>query len=249
MKKNIIFDKNLQLQNGIDVNSINATNIVVETVSQTGDLSIDGNLTISKDLDINGTTLNTSSNELNINKSINTSGSLICNGITNNSGTSSNTLLGQYNFFDQVNLNGSTYGVTQSYTNNTNLLATCSFVKSQFVNDISFNSNISVAGNLTVSGNVTATSFNATSDRRIKNNILSIDREVIDNILPRKYINLLTGKVEFGLIADEIQEIYPQIVNGNKDSLEFQSVNYIQLIPLLIKEVKDLKNKFKQLNI
>ena len=54
MKKNIIFDKNLQLQNGIDVNSINATNIVVETVSQTGDLSIDGNLTISKDLDING---------------------------------------------------------------------------------------------------------------------------------------------------------------------------------------------------
>ena len=142
MKKNIIFDKNLQLQNGIDVNSINATNIVVETVSQTGDLSIDGNLTISNDLNINGTTLYTSSNELNINKSINTSGTLICNGITNNSGTSSNTLLGQYNFFDQVNLNGSAYGVTQYYTNNTNLLATCSFVKSQFVNDISFNQNI-----------------------------------------------------------------------------------------------------------
>ena len=154
MKKNIIFDKNLQLQNGIDVNSINATNIVVETVSQTGDLSIDGNLTISKDLDINGTTLNTSSNELNVNKTINTSGSLICNGITNNSGTSSNTLLGQYNFFDQVNLIGSSYGVTQNYTNNTNLLATCSFVKSQFVNDISFNSNISVADNIYFNGNL-----------------------------------------------------------------------------------------------
>ena len=146
MKKNIIFDKNLQLQNGIDVNSVNATNIVVQTVSQTGDLSIDGNLTISKDLDINGTTLNTSSNELNVNKTINTSGSLICNGITNNSGTSSNTLLGQYNFFDQVNLIGSAYGVTQNYTNNTNLLATCSFVKSQFLYDISFNSNVDTTG-------------------------------------------------------------------------------------------------------
>ena len=279
MKKNIIFDKNFLNENGVNVNTINSQTITVETVNQTGDLSIDGNLTISNNLDINGTTLNTSSNELNINKTINTTGGIVCNQITNNSGTSSNTLLGQYNFFDQVNLNGSAYGVTQYYTNNTNLLATCSFVKSQFVNDISFNQNISVTdnidfngniyqngnlftgsnsftgsvdisgGNLTVSGNVTATSFNATSDRRIKNNILSIDREVIDNILPRKYTNLLTGKVEFGLIADEIQEIYPQIVNGNKDSLEFQSVNYIQLIPLLIKEVQDLKNKFKQLNI
>ena len=105
------------------------------------------------------------------------------------------------------------------------------------------------AGDLNVSGNVTATAFNATSDRRIKNNILSIDREVIDNILPRKYINKLTNKPEFGLIADEVEQIFPQVVNNHKDSLELQSVNYIQFIPLLIKEVKDLKNKFKQLNI
>ena len=392
MKKNIIFDKNFLNENGVNVNTINSQTITVETVNQTGDLSIDGNLTISNNLDINGTTLNTSSNELNINKTINTTGGIVCNQITNNSGTSSNTLLGQYNFFDQVNLNGSSYGVTQNYTNNTNLLATTSFVKSQFVNDISFTGNVNIGkyvtaslyngssgtfniqlstfgtpiyangmdstgansglqigwnnssyfgetdllnwaqlgsggfnfysissgfpiklvaslsingtsyisdnlgvknqtpaydldvsgninftgniyqngnifsggggssnnftgnvtitnGNLTVSGNVTATSFNATSDRRIKDNIISIDREVIDNILPRKYINKLTNIPEFGLIADEIQEIYPQIVNGNKDSLEFQSVNYIQLIPLLIKEVQELKNKFKQLNI
>ena len=44
-------------------------------------------------------------------------------------------------------------------------------------------------------------------------------------------------------------KIFPQVVNNHKDSLELQSVNYIQLIPLLIKEVKELKNKFKQLNI
>ena len=156
MKKNIIFDKNLQLQNGIDVNSINATNIVVETVSQTGDLSIDGNLTISKDLDINGTTLYTSSNELNVNKTINTSGSLICNGITNNSGTSSNTLLGQYNFFDQVNLIGSTYGVTLPSTDNSNKLATTSFVHSLAgTGGNNFTGNVTItAGDLTVTGNV-----------------------------------------------------------------------------------------------
>ena len=157
MKKNIIFDKNLQLQNGIDVNSIKATNIVVETVSQTGDLSIDGNLSILNDLDINGTTLYTSGSDLNINKTINTTGGIICNQITNNSGTSTNTLLGQYSFFDQVNLNGSAYGVTQNYTNNTNLLATCSFVKSQFVNDISF------TGNVNIGKYVTASLYNGSS--------------------------------------------------------------------------------------
>ena len=154
MKKNIIFDKNFLNENGVNVNTINSQTITVETVNQTGDLSIDGNLTISNNLDINGTTLNTSSNELNINKTINTTGGIVCNQITNNSGTSSNTLLGQYNFFDQVNLNGSSYGVTQNYTNNTNVLATCAFVKNQFVNDISFNSNISVADNIYFNGNL-----------------------------------------------------------------------------------------------
>ena len=76
MKKNIIFDKNLQLQNGIDVNTINSQTITVETVSQTGNLLVDGSLTVLSNLDINGTTLNTSSNELNVNTTINTTGNV-----------------------------------------------------------------------------------------------------------------------------------------------------------------------------
>ena len=47
--------------------------------------------------------------------------------------------------------------------------------------------------------------------------------------------------------------IFPQVVNNHKDSLELQSVNYIQFIPLLIKEVKELKRGLndiiKKLNI
>ena len=96
---------------------------------------------------------------------------------------------------------------------------------------------------------VTATSFNATSDRRIKQNILPIINETIDLIKPRKYFNKLTNKEEFGLIADELQEVYSNIVNGEKGGDVLQSVNYIQMIPLLIKEVQELKNKFKLLNI
>ena len=55
MKKNIIFDKNFVNQNGIDVTSVNATNIVVETVSQTGDLSINGNLVVTENITSSGT--------------------------------------------------------------------------------------------------------------------------------------------------------------------------------------------------
>ena len=64
---------------------------------------------------------------------------------------------------------------------------------------------------------------------------------------PRKYFNKITNKIEFGLIADEIQEIFPNLVNGDKDDDKLQSVNYIQLIALLIKEVKDLKQKINRI--
>ena len=112
-----------------------------------------------------------------------------------------------------------------------------------------FTGNVSITGNLTVSGNVSATSFNATSDRRIKHTILPIINETIDLIKPRKCLNKLTNREEFGLIADEVQEIYSNIVNGDKNGDMLQSINYIQMIPLLIKEVQELKNKFKDLNI
>ena len=48
------------------------------------------------------------------------------------------------------------------------------------------------------------------------------------------------------LIAHELQEIYPYLVNGLKDGENLQSVNYIGLIPILIKEVQELK---KEINI
>ena len=79
MKKNIIFDKNVQQQNGIDVTSVNATNIIVETVNQTGNLDISGNLTVTDNITSSGnlnvvdiTSSNiTSSGNINVSNSIN----------------------------------------------------------------------------------------------------------------------------------------------------------------------------------
>ena len=69
----------------------------------------------------------------------------------------------------------------------------------------------------------------------------------MDELIPVTYTNKLTERQDMGLIAHELQEVYPFLVHGEKDGKEYQSVNYTGLIPLLIKEVKWLKNELAQL--
>ena len=98
----------------------------------------------------------------------------------------------------------------------------------------------------TASGTCSAVTFNATSDYRIKENIqLLNDTYNIDNLKPSTYFNTKSGKQDIGLIAHELQEIYPELVTGEKDGKELQSINYIGLIPILIKEIQDLKKEIK----
>ena len=116
--------------------------------------------------------------------------------------------------------------------------------------------NTSIAGTLTVTGATTisstckATSFEATSDYRIKENILNLKNKsnfTVDNLRPITYTNKLSGNQDIGLIAHELQEHYPFLVSGEKDGTENQSVNYIGLIGILIKEIQELKEKVKTL--
>ena len=83
-----------------------------------------------------------------------------------------------------------------------------------------------------------------------KNNVEELDENfIVDNLRPVRYDNMLTYKRDIGFIAHEVQEIFPYLVNGLKDGPEKQSLNYIGLIGLLVKEIKDLKkenNNFKK---
>ena len=99
---------------------------------------------------------------------------------------------------------------------------------------------ISTSGNIT-GGNIFASSFNATSDYRIKIDIRKLSNESIDTLKPVRYYNTLSQKEDIGLIAHELQEEYPFLVNGIKDGDNYQSVNYTGMIGLLIKEVQELK--------
>jgi cytoskeletal protein CcmA (bactofilin family) len=100
------------------------------------------------------------------------------------------------------------------------------------------------------SGTMTAVSFNATSDYRIKENIIPLNEtHIIDKLNPVTYMNLKSGKQDIGLIAHELQEVYPELVTGTKDGEDMQSVNYTGLIPILIKEIQNLKERVKQLEL
>jgi hypothetical protein len=97
---------------------------------------------------------------------------------------------------------------------------------------------------------MTAVSFNATSDYRIKENIIPLNEtHIIDKLNPVTYMNLKSGKQDIGLIAHELQEVYPELVTGTKDGEDMQSVNYTGLIPILIKEIQNLKERVKQLEL
>ena len=133
---------------------------------------------------------------------------------------------------------------TQEQTDTTsNKLATCAFVHNSLTSD----KNVTFG---TITGTtITGTSFNATSDYRIKSNITSLDETyTVDNLNPVTYLNKQTDKQDIGLIAHELQEKYPMLVNGTKDGDSYQNVNYLGLIPVLIKEIQNLKQTVTDLN-
>ena len=96
---------------------------------------------------------------------------------------------------------------------------------------------------LDVNGTVRALDYNTISDYRIKQNVKDIANKTIDNLRPVEYYNILTKQIEYGFIAHEVSEIFPELVKGTKNADNFQSINYIGLIAILVKEMKELKAK------
>ena len=86
------------------------------------------------------------------------------------------------------------------------------------------------------------------SDYRIKSSIKTLEETFIDKLNPVTYVNNNTGKQDIGLIAHELQNVYPFLVKGEKDGKELQQVNYIGLIPILIKEIQELKKRINELS-
>lgn len=96
--------------------------------------------------------------------------------------------------------------------------------------------------NVQVAGDVCASDFVLTSDLRCKTNI--IDYVPYNTSINYKQFELCNclGQTRFGVVAQELKEIYPEVVRENNDG--YLSVSYIDL---LIREVAYLKNKITEL--
>ena len=115
---------------------------------------------------------------------------------------------------------------------------------------------------LDVNGTIHYTTITASSDVRFKKNV-----QVISNPLGKlssvrgvrfewnEFINARRdgyelNKPTFGVIAQELEEVFPELVSHWKlsdDCPDARSVNYEKIIPVLIEAVKELDNKNKLL--
>jgi len=94
-----------------------------------------------------------------------------------------------------------------------------------------------------------------TSSARYKENIreLEVDTSKLYNLKPSTFNNKKTPeKIDFGLIAEEVEEFVPELVSYNEDG-QVESVKYSLLSVLLLQELKklrqeidDLKNEAKE---
>jgi hypothetical protein len=103
--------------------------------------------------------------------------------------------------------------------------------------------NLSVTGSITATGNVTAY-----SDISLKENIRPLENslEKVNKLRGVQYDRLDTNsKDEIGVIAQEIEEVYPEFVHEGEDGIK--SVNYSKMVAVLIESIKELTAKVERL--
>jgi len=113
-------------------------------------------------------------------------------------------------------------------------------------------SNTTVIGNSSTTnaylcGTVHATCFTESSSLRYKCNIqdYSFDLDCIDKVRPVSYVTCSNSLSAVGYIAEEMEELYPEVVVKDDDN-EPESINYARMVVILMEKVKDLQN---QINI
>jgi hypothetical protein len=94
-------------------------------------------------------------------------------------------------------------------------------------------------------GAMTAVDFNSTSDINLKENIHTVGNalEITEQLRGVSFDWKETGKGSYGVIAQELEEVLPELVKQG----EVKSVNYNGIIGVLIEAIKELKKEVEDL--
>ena len=103
-----------------------------------------------------------------------------------------------------------------------------------------------VNGGLRVSGDITAFATLAWSDARLKENVEPLQDCLakINQMQGVSYTFKPSGKKQVGLIAQEVLDIIPEVVELEND---YSSVSYPNLVAVLIEAVKELSSRVEYL--
>jgi hypothetical protein len=95
-------------------------------------------------------------------------------------------------------------------------------------------------------GQLTAVDFNSTSDIIYKENVQSIANslDLVNNINAVSFNWKDTGRKSYGVIAQELQQILPELVTQGSAGL---AVSYLPLIAILLQAVKDQQTQIDEL--
>lgn len=111
---------------------------------------------------------------------------------------------------------------------------------------MTFGSNVKI--NESGEGRIVACGFGTSSDFRLKQNIKSYkaEKSILDlDVKEFEYINDTAHKKHIGAIAQDVQEICPEIVY--EDANGYLNIEENKLVYLLLNEVKELKKEIKRL--
>ena len=109
-------------------------------------------------------------------------------------------------------------------------------------------------GNITAFGNTS--NFTTLSDIKYKKDVTRIS-ESLDRILelkPSKFVWKTTDTEDIGFIAQEVEEVIPEVVLTDKegimgapDTKDYKTITYPKLIPLLVDSIQELTKKVSTL--
>jgi hypothetical protein len=100
------------------------------------------------------------------------------------------------------------------------------------------------SGNLTMLGNVTAY-----SDARIKKDVETIDSalDLVSKMRGVRFTRIDNGTKGVGVIAQEMLEVLPEVVQQGADDDDTLSVAYGNIVGVLIEAIKELRAEVAEL--
>jgi hypothetical protein len=101
---------------------------------------------------------------------------------------------------------------------------------------------------------IKASNYITRSDRRLKNTILNIDSSALFKFLNLRPVTFYWNQdkprdtnLQYGLIAQEVEKLFPELVNTGVDSMQTKSVNYQALHALSLKVIQSQQAEIEAL--